>query len=168
MKKLFFAIRSCCGIKHLLEINEKLTEFQALSLRCQRNFVRGFLNADLSANYESLRRDIQPEVELLLTESEEACAEVVEKCVYCEAEIESGKLMCNENHDLPRCCLSMTQVPLLNYKSCMKCFIIVHDDQEKLKQLFADNITQVNICPMCDLPFYGYPFTAETPLTAVL
>lgn len=161
VKKLLFAIRCCRGIKYLSSLRTELSEFQAQSLRCQRNYVRDFLSTELTESYEKLRIEIQADIEVLLTESEEASANVVEKCVYCDGVIDDGKLMCGDNHELPRCCLSMTQVSILNKKSCMQCFTITHDDQDILMQLFPNNDANELICPMCDSPFHGYPFTAE-------
>lgn len=110
VKKLLFAIRCCIGIKYLTSLTTPLTDFQCLSLKCQRALVRQFLSTDLTNNYELLRIDFQPDIEILLTESESSIVNIVEKCVYCDGLIEGDQLICAENHDMPRCCLSMVQV----------------------------------------------------------
>lgn len=141
----------------------KLSEFQALSLTCQRNFLKHFLSSDLLEAYERLRNEIQPELEMLLTESEESCENVVERCVYCDDVIDDGKMMCGDSHDMPRCCLSMIQVPILNKTACIQCVTHRLDDENLLRtQLFPNDIPNDELnCPLCDERFYGFPDTIE-------
>lgn len=109
VKKLLLTIRYCRGIQYLSSLTS-LTDFQALSLQCQRNYVTMFMSDDLTPSYEQLRLGMQADIEVSLAESEPNERQQQEKCTYCDANIETGKLMCNDEHDMPRCCLSMVQV----------------------------------------------------------
>lgn len=65
---------------------------------------------ELTENYGRLRAEALPEIQLLLVETQFLDTGLQEECVYCGAHIEEDKLVCNDGHDLPRCCLSMAQV----------------------------------------------------------
>lgn len=110
IKKIIFAILSVQRLTHINSLKGIRTSFQLLSACKHRAYLREFIEFDIVNEYEILKKTFCPTIQVILAETEEFDKGPCELCVYCEQEIEAGKLMCKNDHDMPRCCVSMIQV----------------------------------------------------------
>lgn len=77
---------------------------------------------------------------------------VVERCPYCDTPIDPIKCICEQEHELPKCCISLTHIPMMGQYQCKHCQLFAFDDTQKLKQIMPSQNTNEPICPLCDLP----------------
>lgn len=145
-------LQSYTILLHLNKMAKKLNEFQIISAQCQRRSLHEFINSSVAEEYDAIKVQFHPMIESLLTKSDGLDKRAVEKCAYCEAPVDHVKGVCNEGHDLPRCIISMTQIPMMNQLQCIHCKCFVIDDITKLKQISPalKSIDDI-ICPLCDL-----------------
>lgn len=155
LKKFIFAVRSYQALTYFNQLSD-LKPFQILSAQCHRRSLREFVDMSIFEEYEIIKMQFHPAIELLLNETHTFDERLLEQCVYCNQPIEHGKEVCSENHELPRCCISMVQLPLMNERECTRCQIFALDDIEMLKLALPDDVQIVDdddlICPLCDMP----------------
>lgn len=151
LRKIVFVIWAFRSLSHLGGQREQLTEFQTQAAHGLRAFLYVFLQMDVTNVYESLIKRFRPIVELLLTETEHFDELPPVSCVYCDQPIELDKLTCADEHDMPRCCLSQVQLPLINRRYCERCQVAVNDDIELLQQVTGETETERVCCPLCDV-----------------
>lgn len=129
--------------------NNSLTHFQKLSANCLRIFLMEYLEkVSEKKREERLKMIIEPITKVCkeLQYLEDAAPEL---CNYCNDFIETNKLTCKEHHTVFRCCISMVQVPIINYRSCNKCQTAALDRIEDLRQATYTNDSRF-FCPICD------------------
>lgn len=154
IKKFIFAVHSYRTLTHLSTV-DKPKPFHILSAQCQRTALREFVDLSIFEEYEIIKMQFHPTIEQLLVDTETFDDRLLEQCVYCDQPIERGKTICDQGHDLPRCCFSQVQLPMLNERQCTRCQIFALDDLDKLKLLLTDPAQIVDnevICPLCDYP----------------
>lgn len=151
LRKIVFVIWAIRSLSHLNGQREQLSTFQMEAANGLRAFLHTFLQMDVTNVCETLIKRFQPTVELLLTETEHFAEFPPVSCVYCDQPIEVGKLMCVEEHDMPRCFLTQVQVPLMNRRYCARCQVAVIDDLELLRQVTAERKMEEFCCPLCDM-----------------
>lgn len=153
LKKFISAIQSYSILLRLNKNTKKLTQFQIISAQCHRTSLLEFMNLSIFDEYEAIKVQFHPLIEALLSASEGLDRRGVEKCAYCDEPIDRIKGICAQEHDLPRCCISMTQIPMMNQLQCVHCQSVALDDVGKLKQIIPSlNIDESINCPICDLP----------------
>lgn len=155
LKKFIFAMHS---YTLLMRFNSKanankLTPFQKLSAKCHRAALQDFLNLCIFDEYEKIRSEFVQLVEKLLIATEKLDDDkIIETCAYCDAPIDRRTGVCDDEHDLPRCCISLVQIPLNGQYQCAHCQVFALDDTMKLKQIMPTQSDNVPVCPLCDLP----------------
>lgn len=159
LKKFILAIQSYGILTHLRRNVKKLTQFQIISAQCHRTALYEFISLNIFDEYEAIRAKFHAAIETLLTETDAFDKRAEEKCVYCDLKVDRIRGVCEQEHDLPRCCISMTQVPLMNQRQCVQCQSFALDDVTKLKQIMPSIKSETMhaavaapICPLCDLP----------------
>ncbi|XP_031626263.1 uncharacterized protein LOC116342686 [Contarinia nasturtii] len=150
LKKFILTLQSYSILLHLNKIAKKLNEFQIISAQCHRRSLYEFINLNVAKEYESIKVQFHPLIETLLTKSDGLDKRAIEKCAYCDAPVDGVKGVCELEHNLPRCCISMVQIPLMNQRQCIHCQSFALDDISKLKQILPS--LKSIICPLCDLP----------------
>lgn len=151
LRKIVFVIWAIRSLGHLNGQREKLSTFQMEAANGLRAFLRTFLQMDVTNVCETLIKRFQPTVELLLTETERFGEFPAVSCVYCDQPIDVEKLLCAEEHDMPRCFLTQVQVPLMNRRYCARCQVAVIDDLELLRQVTGERKMEEILCPLCDM-----------------
>lgn len=153
LKKFILAIQSYSILLRLNKNAKKLSKFQIISAQCHRTSLYDFINLSIFDEYEAIKVQFHPLIEMLLTASEGLDKRAVEKCAYCDGPVDRIKGICEQEHDLPRCCISMTQIPMMNQLQCIHCQSFALDDITKLRQILPSlNTDESLICPICDLP----------------
>lgn len=152
LKKFIFAIHSYSTLMHLNENSKKLNQFQIISGQCHRTTLYEFINLSIFDEYEAIKMPFHHVIENLLSATDDFDKRAVEKCVYCDGAVDRVKGVCEKEHDLPRCCISMTQIPLMNQRQCIHCQSVALDDMTKLKQVVPSITSDEPICPLCDVP----------------
>lgn len=145
---IIWAIRS---LSHLNGQRGQLSVFQKEAAHGLRAFLRAFLQIDVTNVCETVIKRFRPMIELLLTETKHFDEYSAISCVYCDQPIEVGKLVCADDHDMPRCFLSQVQVPLLNRRYCTRCQVTAIDDLELLRQVTGNYQMDEVCCPLCDV-----------------
>lgn len=165
VKRFIYAIQSYKILTYLCENIQKLNEFQIISAQCHRTSLYDFLNLSIFEEYEAIKVQFHPEIEKILTATDDIDKRGVEKCAYCDAPVDRLKGVCEQEHDLARCCISMIQVPMMNQRQCTQCQSIALDDLTKLKQILPTiDSDDEPICPLCDIPMIRPHLTfAEYP-----
>lgn len=163
-KRFIFAIQSYQVLSLFKKTKTELNALQLVAAQCHRFSLRDFIELSIFDEYDVIKKRFHPAIESILSATECFDGCVAEGCSYCEEPIEFGKNMCNDEHDLTRCCITRTQVPLMNQQQCVRCQLVAIDDMDILK-LFP-NVSEIDgdlICPLCDLPmerphltFYNY------------
>lgn len=158
LKKFILAIQSYSILTHLNQHPKKLNEFQIISSQCHRTSLYEFNNLSIFDEYEAIKAKFHIDIEKLLTQTDSLDKRAVEKCVYCDLPVDRINGICEQGHDLPRCCISMTQIPIMNQRQCIQCQSFALDDVEKLNEILpsfkSDDLTDdaAPICPLCDVP----------------
>lgn len=159
LKKFILAIQSYSILLYLKKKSKKLNEFQIISAQCHRTSLYDFMNLSIFDEYEAIKVQFHQAIETLLTATDDLDKRGTEKCAYCDEIVNRSKWMCEHEHDLPRCCISMTQVPLMNQRQCLQCQSIALDDIAKLKQILPSITSDEPICPICDVPMHRQHLT---------
>lgn len=164
LKKFIFAIQSYKLLLRLKKYYPKLNQFQILSAQSNRASLKEFINLPIFDEYEAIKEQVQPLIDDLIIAADVFGKHVDEECTYCSAPIDQEKGCCDSEHEVPRCCLSMIQAPMMNQIQCIHCQLFALDDIAKLKQIMPSEICDEPICPLCDLPmvrphltFFGNP-----------
>lgn len=152
LKKFILAIQSYSILSQLNINAKKLNEFQIISAQCHRTSLYEFINLSIFEEYEAIKVQFHPMIEALLSATDEFDQRAIEKCVYCDTAVDRINGMCGQEHHLPRCCISMIQIPMMNQRQCTHCQSFILDDIEKLKQIVSSLDVNQPICPVCDLP----------------
>lgn len=151
LKKFIFAIQSYKILSQLIANHKKSNQFQKLSAQHHRNSLRDFLNLSIFDEYEAIKAQFRPLIENVLTATEKFDDKIVEKCPICDKPIEPMQCECQDDFELPKCCISLTFIPMMGKFQCIHCQLFALDDTQKLKQIDAAQIYQAPICPLCDL-----------------
>lgn len=152
-KRFIFAIRSYQTLSLFRKTKDELNALQIISAQCHRVYLRGFVELSIFEEYEIIKLQFHPAIEELLAQTKFFDGGIGERCSYCDEPIELGKMLCNDEHDLSRCCITNTQVPMMNQQQCTRCQLFAIDDMTILK-LFP-NVFEIDgtlVCPLCDLP----------------
>lgn len=153
LKKFILAIQSYTILLRLSKNPKKITQFQIISAQCHRRALLEFINLSIFDEYEAIKVHFHPSIESVLSATDGFDKRGIEQCAYCDGPIDSIKGICEQEHDLPRCYISMTQIPMMNQVQCIHCQSVVLDDITKLKQILPSLNTDDAInCPICDLP----------------
>lgn len=152
LKKFILAIQSYSILTYLRENSKNLNEFQIISAQCHRASLYEFINLSIFDEYEAIKVQFHSAIEILLTATDDFDKRAVEKCSYCDGPVDRLKGVCEQEHDIPRCCISMTQVPMMNQRQCMHCQSIALDDITKLQLIIPTINSDEPICPLCDVP----------------
>lgn len=164
LKKFIAAIQSYAILKRLHQNANDLDEFQIISGQCHRTVLNEFINLSIFDEYEAIKEQFNRQIEDLLTSTDEFDTRAVERCAYCECAVDRVKGICDQNHDIPRCCITMTQIPIMNQRQCRHCQLFALDDVDKLKRIVPTIDSDEPICQLCDTPmhlphatFFDYP-----------
>lgn len=103
----------------------------------------------MAGGYDLLKKEFHPIIEVLLIETEHFDELATENCAYCSEVIKIGKLVCVNEHNLVRCCISMVQVQMLSERHCPSCEVIAMDDLNLLYEIIEPQQNEV-LCPFCD------------------
>lgn len=155
LKKFIFAIHSYTLLARFNSktLTKKLSEFQKLSAKCHRTALQDFINLCIFDEYEKIRTEFIQLIEKLLIATDKLDDDkIIEKCAYCDAPIDRNTGVCSDEHDMPRCCISLVQIPLNGQYQCSHCQLFALDDTTKLKQIIPTQNDHVPMCPLCDLP----------------
>lgn len=156
LKKFILAIQSYSILSRLNKNTKKLTQFQIISAQCHRTSLRDFINLSIFDEYEAIKVKFHSLIEALLSASDGLDKRGVEKCVCCDGPVDRIEGICEQDHDLPRCCISMIQIPMMNQLHCIHCQSFALNDMTKLKQILpslnTDESLNCLVCPVCDLP----------------
>lgn len=155
LKKFIFAIHSYTLLMRFNNktIAKKLSAFQKLSAKCHRAALQDFINLSIFDEYEKIRTEFIQLIEKLLIATDKFDDDkIIETCAYCDASIDRSTGFCNDQHELPRCCISLVQIPLNGQFQCSHCQLFALDDTIKLKQIMTTQNDDVPMCPLCDLP----------------
>lgn len=89
-----------------------LTAFQYLSGKCLMKYLIAYLETNQTENQSiPMKELVIKQVNRLMREAQGIFQESIpEFCVYCNETIEPEHMTCPDNHDMPRCCLTMVQV----------------------------------------------------------
>lgn len=87
-----------------------MTNFQKLSIKSMVIYLKNFLTNDFLKEYQEIRLLFQEILVILFDRVDFIDASAPEICVYCNEFVENEKLMCPDNHNMARCCISMVQV----------------------------------------------------------
>lgn len=152
LKKFIFAIQSYKILSQLITNHKKLNQFQKLSCERHRNSLWDFLNLSIFDEYEAIKAQFRPLIEDILTATDKFDEKTAEKCPICDTTIETMQCQCQDDFELPRCCISLSFIPIMGKYQCIHCQLFALDDTQKLKQIDSSQIHQEPICPLCDLP----------------
>lgn len=89
---------------------DSMTNFQKLSTKSMVIYLKNFLKNDFLEEYAEIRLLFEKLFVLLFDRVQFLESSAPEICVYCNDFIENGKLICADNHNMARCCISMVQV----------------------------------------------------------
>lgn len=155
LKKFIFAIHSYTLLMRFNNktVAKKLDTFQKLSAKCHRVALQDFVNLCIFDEYEKIRAEfIQLIEKLLIATVQFGDDKIIESCAYCDEPVDRHTGVCRDEHDLPRCCISLVQIPLNGQYQCVHCQSFALDDTTKLKQIMTTQNANVPMCPLCDLP----------------
>lgn len=156
LKKLIFAIHSYTLLVRFngKSMVKKLSAFQRLSAKCHRAALQDFINLCIFDEYEKIRGEFIQLIEKLLIATDKFTDDdkIIETCTYCDAPIHRSTGLCSDEHEMPRCCMSLVQIPLNGQYQCSHCQLFALDDMAKLKQIVPTQNDHVPVCPLCDLP----------------
>lgn len=77
-------------------------------------YLRNFLKSEFLEEYTEMRLAFEEIFTLLMDRVSSLDETVPEICVYCNEFVVNGELMCPDNHNMARCCISMVQVRSVN------------------------------------------------------
>lgn len=152
LTRMILAIRSYRIIKHLSRKTRTLGEFQRLAMLCCRTELRDFLSLSIFDEYDAIKLPFHSKIEEILAKTDGCVRSIDEFCVYCDKVIDQKTRMCSDNHNFPRCCISLIQLPLMQQqRQCTKCEMFALDDRDRLNEILPIDL-RINeiICPMCD------------------
>lgn len=155
LKKFIFAIQSYTLLVRFNSKSgaKKLSAFQKLSAKCHRAALHDFINLCIFDEYEKIRAEFVQLIEKLLIATDKFDDDkIIETCSYCDAPIGRNTGVCSDEHEMPRCCISLVQIPLNGQYQCSHCQLFALDDTMKLKQIVPTQHDHVPMCPLCDLP----------------
>lgn len=152
LQQMILAIRSYRILEYLNEKREKLSDFQLLAIVCNRMTLRNFISLSICDEYDVIKLPFHQVIEEMLAKWENCIWQIDEHCAYCDNPIDQSTQMCSDEHDMPRCCISAIQLPLMQHRQCTKCQQFALDDREKLNGILPEDlqITGDIVCPMCD------------------
>lgn len=104
---------------------DRLTNFQKLSAKSMAIYLRNFLKTDFLAEYTEMRFAFQQIFTLLFDRVRLLDETVPEICVYCNEFVVNGELVCPDNHNMTRCCISMVQVHALETLIAIENFLVI-------------------------------------------
>lgn len=151
LKKFIFAIQSYKILSQLSQNPKKLNEFQKLSVQCHRKSLQDFLNLSIFDEYEMIKEKFRPIIERMLTTTNKIHGNLGEECPICNKPIEPIRCECQDDFELPKCCFSLINVPMMGTYQCVHCQQFALDDMNKLRQIDSSQNNDEPICPLCDL-----------------
>ncbi|XP_013112071.2 uncharacterized protein LOC106090444 isoform X1 [Stomoxys calcitrans] len=137
-------------------LDVKLSPFQQLSVVCmQSQFTRLLTSMSNNENDDNPLRNAMDHFVNVLGELYNKCKFVTndfrynpETCWLCQAEISVITFdKCPEGHEVKRCTISYTQLPLFQTKYCPHCFALANGTAETLQELFPAN--EIIKCTFC-------------------
>ncbi|KAJ6646372.1 Interferon-inducible double-stranded RNA-dependent protein kinase activator A like A, partial [Pseudolycoriella hygida] len=153
IRKMILAITYYKRLRYLMNIENfnDLLPFQKLAGKSWRAYLNTFLEEDTGLKeYLLARNTLKINFDILLAETAGFDTFPSEFCLYCEKEIEVNKLACPDKHEIPRCCVTLLQVPLDNRRVCRQCDAVALDDISKLQEATRMKMEQF-YCPLCDI-----------------
>ncbi|XP_055538636.1 uncharacterized protein LOC129726066 [Wyeomyia smithii] len=142
--------------------NLQLSFMQLSSVRCLRNFIKGFVEDSFPGDFEHIHMSLKTVMEEVVVHANELLSKAAqqpqqEECTFCGKLMEYDKQTCSENHQTFRCSLTKQQIPVQKIETvcemCDRCSL----DVELLGEIFHTDGGHLSVyyryCCVCDRPF---------------
>lgn len=135
---------------HVTSSTEPLKQCQMLSGKCLLNFVDSFIEKHFDKDGIKVNEAIM----LLLAEHTNSgpilqyLKSTEEYCIFCKRPIKPDTMKCEQNHNVPRCCITLMQLPITASRNCEQCGSSALNDIEIDFPFFLSS--QKLECPICD------------------
>lgn len=135
---------------------KKRSSFQNLVGKCHWYTLKALQAVKIDDNpvYDPPRpidQTMYPIIEQILVETENVFEKAHECCIYCKKDILFPGLVCSQEHQFPRCCITLVQCELSAERYCPQCKHQVIDNDDLLKSVLLPD-EELN-CPFCGFEF---------------